>query len=152
MSPPTKRLLHLPMDSQAGGIEGLEVLDASELLKPNVDLATLHFSFHPLSVQCSVAEDDMICLPKIGFSSYVYARTFHSTIWSPLIHLYQQHIHQSTATDNAEQPKRVTHLNSWSMPGQYCQEPNCPTTYVTCQCNVTTWMRFGILSLHLIQF
>ena len=50
MSPPHP---HLPMASQAGGIEGLTVLDASEVLNPkdqtiNVNLATLHFSFHPV--------------------------------------------------------------------------------------------------------
>ena len=50
---PSKRHPHLPMASQAGGIEGLTVLDASQVLNPNdqtinVGLATLHFSFHPL--------------------------------------------------------------------------------------------------------
>ena len=54
---PSKRHPHLPMASQAGGIEGLTVLDASEVLNPNdqtinVGLATLQFSFHPLFQYC----------------------------------------------------------------------------------------------------
>ena len=63
---PSKRHPHLPMASQAGGIEGLTVLDASQVPDPNgqtinADLATLHFSFHPRFQDCSI----VIFRPKI---------------------------------------------------------------------------------------